>query len=142
MAIPIRVRERMVSRIANYQGQRGPWAVRQWLDWYKCEPLSDEDFEWAKDQWRKEFPMNPKTRKKIAKWIKQGTRESNKEARKFAHGAFGAFLQQVCMNKQLAYALLKRPTAMVNTLLESWARYLASPQYHQETRSAPMVDQI
>ena len=71
---------------------------------------------------------------------KQNTHESKKNARKSAHGAFGAFLQQECMNKQLAYALLKHPTAMVNTLLESWARYLASPQYQQETRRAQMVD--
>ena len=55
-------------------------------------------------------------------------------------GAFGAFLRQECVNKQLAYALLKHPTAVVNTLLESWARYLASPQYQQETRRAQMVD--
>ena len=44
------------------------------------------------------------------------------------------------MNKQLAYALLKHPTAMVNTLLESWAQYLDSPQYQQETRRAQIVD--
>ena len=44
------------------------------------------------------------------------------------------------MNKQLAYALLKRPTAMVNTLLESWSQYLESPQYQQETRRAQIVD--
>ena len=57
-----------------------------------------------------------------------------------AYGAFGAFLQQECTNKQLAYALLKRPTAVVNTLLEWWAQYLASPEYQQEIRRAQKVD--
>ena len=84
--------------------------------------------------------MNSETRKQIAKWMKQNTRETKKKARKLAHGAFGAFLQQECMNKQLADALLKHPTAMVNTLLESWAQYLDSPQYQQETRRAQIVD--
>ena len=44
------------------------------------------------------------------------------------------------MNKQLAYALLKHPTAVVNTLLESWAQYLASPEYQREARRAQKVD--
>ena len=44
------------------------------------------------------------------------------------------------MNKQLAYALLKHPTAVVNTLLEWWAQYLASPEYQQEIRRAQKVD--
>ena len=52
----------------------------------------------------------------------------------------GAFLQQECMNKQLAYALLKHPTAVVNTLLEWWAQYLASPEYQREARRAQKVD--
>ena len=38
MAIPIRMRERMVSRIAHHEGQRGPWEAQQWLDWYKFTP--------------------------------------------------------------------------------------------------------
>ena len=53
---------------------------------------------------------------------------------------FGAFLQQECTNKQLAYALLKHPTSVVNTLLESWAQYLASPEYQREARRAQKVD--
>ena len=64
-----------------------------------------------------------------------------KKARGLAHDAFNAFLQQECVNKQLAYALLKHPTAMVNTLLESWAQYLASPEYQRETRRAQKVDE-
>ena len=73
--------------------------------------------------------------------MKQNTRPSKKKARKLAYGAFGAFLQQERMNKQLAYALLKHPTAVVNTLLESWAQYLASPEYQRETRRAQKVDE-
>ena len=44
------------------------------------------------------------------------------------------------MNEQLAYALLKHPAAVVNTLLEWWAQYLASPEYQQEFRRAQKVD--
>ena len=65
MAIPIRARENMVNRIAYYR--QGPWTAQQWLDWYKSEPLSNEDFEWAKSN-GKEFPMNSETRKQIAEW--------------------------------------------------------------------------
>ena len=53
MAIPIRVREDMVNRIAYYR--QGPWAAQQWLDWYKSEPLLNEDFEWAKSNGEKSF---------------------------------------------------------------------------------------
>ena len=62
--------------------------------------------------------MHSETRQQIATWKKQGTRLSKKKARKLALGAFGAYLQQECMDKQLAYALLKHPTAVANTLLE------------------------
>ena len=44
------------------------------------------------------------------------------------------------MNKQLAYALLKHQAAAVNTLLESWAQYLASPEYQRESRRAQKVN--
>ena len=55
MAIPIRVRERMVNRIAHHEGQRGPWVEQQWLDWYKFDPLSDKHFEWAKSNGENSF---------------------------------------------------------------------------------------
>ena len=54
---------------------------------------------------------------------------------------FKAFLQQECMNTQLALALLKHPTAMVHTLLESWAEYLDSPEYLAEKRRARKLDE-
>ena len=84
MAIPIRVRENMVNRIAYYQGQRGPWAAQQWLDWYKFEPLSDKHFEWAKSNGEKLFPMHSETRQQIATWKKQSTRPSKKKAKNLA----------------------------------------------------------
>ena len=56
---------------------------------------------------------------------KEGTELGNE-------GVLGAFLQQECVNKQLADALLKHPTAVVNTLLEWWAQYLASPEYSRQ----------
>ena len=56
------------------------------------------------------------------------------------NGAFKAFLQQECMNVQLALALLRHPTAMVDTLLESWAEYLESPQYLNEKARSQKLD--
>ena len=44
------------------------------------------------------------------------------------------------MNPQLALALLKHPTAMVNTLLESWAEYLESDEYLKEKARAQKHD--
>ena len=114
----------MVHRIANNRGvsqpadTQGGLTVQQYLDWYNSQPLSDHDFEWALGQWKEEFPMEPHTREKIEAWKIQDTRESKKEARGLQRGAFGAFLQQECMNKRLALAFLKHPPAMVNTLLE------------------------
>ena len=56
------------------------------------------------------------------------------------NGAFKAYLHQECMNVQLALALLRHPTAMVNTLLESWAEYLDSDEYLKEKARAQKHD--
>ena len=56
------------------------------------------------------------------------------------NGAFKAYLHQECMNVQLALALLRHPTAMVNTLLESWAEYLESDEYLKEKARAQKHD--
>ena len=53
MAIPTRVREDMVNKIANYR--QGAYTAQQYVDWYKSEPLSDEDFAWAKSNGEKSF---------------------------------------------------------------------------------------
>jgi hypothetical protein len=139
MAIPIQVREDMVQRIANYR--QGVYTVQQLLDWYNSQPLSDSDFEWALAQWKQEFPMATRTRMRIETLKEENTRESKKKARELLNGAFKAFLQQECMNSQLALALLKHPTAMVNTLLESWAEYLESPAYMEEKARAQKLDE-
>ena len=57
------------------------------------------------------------------------------------NGAFKAYLHQECMNVQLALALLRHPTAMVNTLLESWAEYLESAEYADEKARAQKLDE-
>ena len=147
VSFPIRVRKNMVQRIANYRGApqpagtRGGFTVQQWIAWYDSEPLSDPDFEWALGKWKEEFPMREHTRQKIEGWLEQNTRESKKKARDLHHGAFQAYLQQECMNKQLALALLKHPKAMLNSLLEAWAQYLESPQYLQERERSRKQDE-
>ena len=139
MAIPIRMRAIMVHRIAHIH--QGDYTVQQYLDWYNSKPLSDTDFEWALAQWKQEFPMARTTRERIETWKEEDTRASKKQARDLLNGAFKAFLQQECMNTQLALALLKHPTAMVNTLLEAWAQYLASEQYLKEKARAQKLDE-
>jgi hypothetical protein len=139
MAIPIRVREDMVDRIANYR--QGVYSKQELFDWYNNEPLPEIDFKWALDQWKEEFPMNENTRKRIHTWRDENTRESKKNANQLRNGAFKAFLQQECMNVQFALALLKHPTAMVNTLLEAWAQYLESPEYLKEKARSQKLDE-
>jgi hypothetical protein len=139
MSIPIQVREDMVVRIANYR--EGAYTVEQLLDRYNNEPLPEVDFEWALAQWKQEFPMNANTRRRIATCRDENTRESKKRARTLTNGAFKAFLQQDCMNTQLALALLKHPTAMVNTLLELWAQYMESDEYLKEKVRAQEADE-
>ena len=155
LAIPIHVREDMVRRVADYHGvaqlqlstprhikySAGAFTVQQWLDWYKSESFSDPDFEWVLATWKEEFPMRKHTREKIDAWRKQNTRESKKEAKDLHNGAFGAYLQQECLNKQLAIALVKHPTAKLHSLLESWAKYLESPEYKKERARARKVDE-
>ena len=85
--------------------------------------------------------MVPTTRQRIKTWREEDTRGSKKQAQQLLNGAFKAFLQQECMNTQLALALLRHPTAMVNTLLESWAEYLASPEYLKEKARAQKLDE-
>ena len=137
MAIPIRVRAEMVYRIANNQSV---YTVEQYSDWYQSRPLSDEHYDWALAEWKQEFPMQSHTREKINAWIKDDSRASKKQARDLRNSSFKAFLQQECVNTQLAFKLLKYPTAMVDTLLESWAEYLESPEYREEKARSQKVD--
>ena len=85
--------------------------------------------------------MHPETRQRIETWKEEDTRESKRKARELTNGAFKAFLQQTCMNVQLALALLKHPTATVNTLLDELRQYLQSPQYQQEKARAQKPDE-
>jgi hypothetical protein len=85
--------------------------------------------------------MQTSTRQKIATLNEENTRASKKKARELLTGPFKAFLHQECRHPQLAIALLKHPTAMVNTLLESWAQYLESPQYLKEKARAQKPDE-
>ena len=129
----------MVQLLVEYY--EGVYTMQQVEDWYNSEPLSDREFEWALDQWKEEFPMRPTTRQNIDALKEENTRGSKKKARILLNGAFKAYLHQECRNVQLALALLRHPTAMVNTLLESWAEYLESPQYLQEKARAQKLDE-
>ena len=71
----------------------------------------------------------------------ENTRASKKKANNLLNGAFKTFLQQECINSQLAIALLKHPPATVDTLLESWAVYLESSTYKEEKARAQKLDE-
>ena len=139
LGFAIRMREIFVKRIAWHR--RNQWHTeQQWLDWYNAEPLSDEDFEWAINTWREEFPMRAHTSLKIAELFHEDSRKSKKKARGLRRGAFNAYLQQECMNSNLALALLKHPSAMLDSLLKEWAQYLESPEYAEERERAKKLD--
>ena len=84
--------------------------------------------------------MNPHSLEKIEAWEEEGTRNSKKQARELRHGAFSAYLQQVCIAKQLAMSFLKFPSAKVHTLLEHWAEYMRSPDHAKEKARAQKLD--
>ena len=85
--------------------------------------------------------MRSTTRQNIDALKEENTRGSKKKVRDLLNGAFKAYLHQECMNVQLALALLRHPTAMVNTLLESWAEYLESSEYLEEKARAQKLDE-
>ena len=139
IAMPIQVRKNMIHRIAIYR--QGVYTVQQNFDCYNSQPLSESDFQWALAQWKEEFPMNADTRQRIEAWQEENTRNSKKKAQALRNGAFKAYLHQECLNVQLALALLKHPTATVNTLLDELRQYLQSPQYQQEKARAQKPDE-
>ena len=138
MALPIKVRKDMVQLLVK--DYEGVYTMQQVEDWYNSEPLSDREFEWAYNHWKEEFPMRTTTRQNIDALKEENTRASKKKARILLNGAFKAYLHKECMNVQLAIALLRHPTAMVNTLLESWAEYLDSDEYLKEKARAQKLD--
>ena len=74
-------------------------------------PLSETHMDAAVYQWKHEFPMNAHTRDRIDALEDEDTRRGNKAARDLRNGAFGAYLQQTSIHKQLALACVKHPYA-------------------------------
>ncbi len=52
------------------------------------------------------------------------------------NGAWRVHLANTCGRHQLAIALLKYPTAAVDTLLEHWREYINSDEYRQHKARA------
>ena len=74
--------------------------------------------------------------------IKEGTRQSKKQARLSLHGAFKAHLKQKFGRSQLAFRLLRHPFTDPLMLLQNWKQYVASPEYAKEKhRSSRPHDQ-
>ena len=85
--------------------------------------------------------MNLHSLEQINAWKKEGTRETKRKANELRNGAFAAYLQQECIAKQLAMSFLKFPSAMVDTLLEDWARHMKSDHHAKEKARAQKVDE-
>ena len=65
--------------------------------------------------------------------------EAEKQARDLRNGAFGAYLQQGCIAKQLALSFLKF-SAAVDTMLLHWADYMRSEEHAKEKARAQKAD--
>ena len=90
-------------------------------------------------RWKHDFPMNDRTRIKIEE-LQKGKKSDKDKANTCRHNAFNAYLQQTCIHKQLAMSCLKSPSATVDTLLHSWAKYMQSPEHDKEKKRAQKVD--
>ena len=140
LTIPIKRRRQFIALIHHSDPQLARYTKDQWQEWYAVNPLSEEHMDKAVKSWKTEFPMNEHTHKEIAALRKEATRASKTRARKLLHGAFSAYLQHTCINKQLALACLKGPTAKVQTLLKTWAEYMRSPQHEAEKYRSRNID--
>ena len=141
--LAMRKRDEFVSRIADrHAACNTPTdgipvrSKQQWIDYYDAAPLSDEDFQWVLDRWKEEYPMKPETMQKIEECRQQKTRAAKRKILELQRGSFNAYLRQEYVHKQLALALIRHPPVMVDSLLESWAEYLASPGYSVERERA------
>ena len=139
MAIPIQVRQDMVQRIAQWHEQR--YTVQETTDYYNKHPMDDPTFEWALTKWQEQFPMHVRTKETIAELKAFNSRESKRKAHNLLRGAFNAYLHQECRSPQLARALLKHPTATVNTLLDELKQYFNSKDYLAEKARSQKLDE-
>ena len=84
--------------------------------------------------------MRPRTARKVQECQAQGSRESKREAKETRKSAFGAYLHDECICKQLAMAFLKFPPGEFNGLLHYWLDYIKDPGREIERRRAARVD--
>jgi hypothetical protein len=137
VAEPIRRREAYIHKLAVIRGvlqpAPGQYTMQQWKWWLSSRPLDKEDMEGAVDEWKKDFE-NAEFRQteQVAKWRREGTRESKKKASHLINGAWKAELSERYGRFQLAIAFMKHPTATIDTLLQSWSMYMSSPKYRRQ----------
>ena len=137
VAEPIRRREAYIHKLAIIRGvpqpAPGQYTMQQWKWWLSSRPLDNEDMEGAVDEWKKDFE-NAEFRQteQVAKWRREGTRESKKKASHLINGAWKAELSERYGRFQLAIAFMKHPTATIDTLLQSWSMYMSSPKYRRQ----------
>ena len=133
LSTPIRQRRQFITKLAsNYPY----YSVQQWHDWYALWQLSETHMDDAVWQWKREFPMNQRTRDKIQKLEEEDTKKSRADAKDSRNSAFAAYLRNTSIHKQLAMACLKSPSATVHTLLEN-GYYTCTLQSMKERRPAP-----
>ena len=116
LSTPIRQRQQFVTKLASNNSY---YSVQEWHDWYALRPLSETHMTHALNQWKQEFPMYQETQDKIKALEAQNTTESKSDAGNCRNSAFASYLRETCINKQLALACLKSPSARVHTLLKN-----------------------
>ena len=61
LSTPMRQRQQFITALAS---KCTYYSVDEWRDWYAWRPLSDPHMDSALWQWKRDFPMHHKTRKK------------------------------------------------------------------------------
>ena len=124
-----------IKRFAEERGVEQPayyyqYTVQQWEQWLTDRALSENDLQICIKAWRDEFvDMELQKRDQVFALQEKNTRESKKEAKNIIRGAFNSTLAAQCGHSQLAYAFLRHPATMLDSLLSDWRKYMESDDY-------------
>ena len=132
-------RKRYIKQLAEERGVAQPayyeYTVIQWEQWLTERPLSEDDMRTCIRAWRDEFvDIDLKKIDQVRALQNENTRESKKQAQNIIRGAFNATLASQCGHSQLAYAFLKHPATMLDSLLSDWREYMESNEYKKHKK--------
>ena len=137
ISYPIMMREKAIQAIAMNSRD---WSRKEWQTWYNSRALSDDHFKFAKEIWKNEVFKEGGHAEELAALRAENTRKSKETARLKERGIFHAHLQQTCVVRQLAFALLKYPSCQIFSIVTSLAVYFETQEYEKERKRAQKVD--